>query len=224
MDLRPSLTKATWFALVSLLNLMLPLTAAQANNVPIAVAPVTVRLDVATDIAGVEVSNRGETPSGVEVEIMRVKWVNGLEQYEPTQDFVVSPPSFRLLPSKGRMVRFKYNGARHEMEGFYRLFIRQLPPEQSDNQINMVFNIGIPVFIAPIKATPALEMSASGGELRNTGNVTLTVLRLEGKDCASPLPVTARISPGQKLGIVASQARCATVAQTDKGSIALNGP
>lgn len=155
---------------------------------------------------------------------MLVKWVNGLEQYEPTQDFVVSPPSFRLLSGKGRMVRFKYGGARNDMEVFYRLFIRQLPPEQSDNQINMVFNIGVTVFISPLKALPALEMSFTGSELRNTGNVTLTVLRLEGSDCASPVPVTARIAPGQKIGIAAAQARCANVAQTDRGSVALNAP
>lgn len=224
MRLNLPLRQVIRLALAGLFGLLLPLSVAQANNVPIGVAPIMVRLDVATDIAGVEVSNRGDTASGVEVEIMRVKWVNGVEQYEPTQEFVVSPPSFRLLAGKGRMVRFKYSGPRHESEGFYRLFIRQLPPEKSDNQINMVFNIGVPVFIAPTKSTPGLEMSATGSELRNTGNVSLTVLRLEGKDCANPVSVTARIAPGQKLGIAAAQARCANVAQTDRGSIALSAP
>lgn len=224
MPLHSALVKATWPALAVLLNLMLPPAAAQANNVPIAVAPVMVRLEATADIAGVEVSNRGETPSGVEVEIMRVKWVNGLEQYEPTQDFVVSPPSFRLLAGKGRMVRFKYGGTRSEQEGFYRLFIRQLPPEQSDSQINMIFNLGIPVFISPVKSIPALELSAGRDELRNTGNVTLTVLQLQGKDCAAPVPVAARIAPGQKIGITAAQARCANMAQTDKGVMALSAP
>ena len=58
---------------------------------------------------------------------MRVSWVDGKEQYEATQDFVVSPPSFRLGPEKSRMVRFKYSGTRQNVEGFYRLFVRQLP-------------------------------------------------------------------------------------------------
>lgn len=195
-----------------------------ASSVPIAVAPVMVRLDVATDIAGVEVSNRGEAPSGVEVEIMRVRWVNGVEQYEASQDFVVSPPAFRLLAGKARMVRFKYNGTRRDTEGFYRLFIRQLPPEQSTNQINMVFNLGVPVFIAPLNATPALQISAAADELRNTGNVTLTITSLEGQSCAGPVPLTARVSPGQKVALPAAQARCAKTAQTDKGSIALSTP
>lgn len=57
MRLRPNLAKAIHIALVFLLNLVLPLKAAQANNVPIAVAPVMVHLEVATDIPGVEVSN-----------------------------------------------------------------------------------------------------------------------------------------------------------------------
>lgn len=218
------LSSATGFALLATVSLLLTLPAAQANNVPIAVAPVVVKLETATDIAGVDVSNRGETNSGVEVEMMRVNWVNGVEQYEQTQDFVVSPPSFRLLAGKSRLVRFKYNGVRSEVEGFYRLFIRQLPPEPSASQINMVFNIGVPVFVAPLVVSPALKMSASSAELRNTGNVTLTILRLEGKDCAGPLPILARIAPGQKIGLSAIQAQCASAAQTDKGSINLTAP
>jgi P pilus assembly chaperone PapD len=218
----PHLSALTWL-LSFWLSLLLP-GLALANNVPIAVAPVSVRLDVATDIAGVQVSNRGEAPSGVEIEIMRVRWLNGVEEYEGSQDFVISPPSFRLLAGKARMVRFKYNGTRQDTEGFYRLFIRQLPSEQTNNQINMVFNIGVPVFIAPLKSTPSLQVSATADELRNTGNVTLTVMSLEGQGCASPVPVTARISPGQKIALTAAQARCAKTAQTDKGSIALSTP
>lgn len=156
--------------------------------------------------------------------MMRVRWVNGVEQYESSQDFVVSPPSFRLLAGKARVVRFKYNGTRQNTEGFFRLFIRQLPPEQTANQINMVFNIGVPVFIAPVKAAPSMQMSTAADELRNTGNVTLTVMSLEGQGCASPLVLKVRISPGQKIGLPAAQARCANTVQTDKGSLALSTP
>lgn len=210
--------------LLLLTSLLWPLSATQADSIPIAVAPVMVRLEPTNDIAGVEVSNRGDTASGIEVEVMRVNWVNGREQYEPTAEFVVSPPSFRLQARKSRMVRFKYNGQRQDIEGFYRLFIRQLPQETTDNQINMVFNIGVPVFIGPLQARPALQLVASAAELRNTGNVTLTVLNLEGNSCPGALKVMARVAPAQKLALSAEQTRCATGAQTDRGVIVLTTP
>lgn len=207
-----------------LTGLCLPWPQAQAATTPIAVAPVVVRLDPATDIAGVEVSNRGELPSGIEVEVMRVKWLNGAEQYEATTDFVVSPPAFRLQGGKSRMVRFKYAGQRSDAEGFYRLFLRQLPQEKVDNEISMVFNIGVPVFIAPLQARPALQLVGSASELRNTGNVTVTVLHLESKACAAPLKLVARVAPEQKLSLNADQLRCATHAHTDRGLLPLAAP
>ena len=93
-------------------------------GMPIAVAPVVVKLDKATDFSSVEVFNRGTLATGIEVEVLKVKWQDGNEQYEASNDFVVSPPAFRVAGEKSRMVRFHYSGQRQNMEGFYRLFIR----------------------------------------------------------------------------------------------------
>ena len=196
------------------------------SSIPIAVAPVTVKIDSNAEFSAIEVSNRGKRPTSVEAEMVRVKWVDGREQYEATRDFTVSPPVFRLPDGKSRMVRFRYAGLRSETEGFYRLFIRQLPEEIAGNQISMVFNLGVPVFVAPFTSRMALSMNRPPGrapELHNTGNVTVTVLALEGGGCPQGAQqVMARISPAQKLVLKDLSAACATSARTDRGMIQLN--
>lgn len=217
-----------WLIACSLL-LPVPVLPA-ATGIPIAVAPVTIKLDTATEFAAVEVSNRGEQATGIEVEVVRVQWVEGQEQYEPTKDFVVSPPAFRLPAGKSRMVRFRYAGPRQDTEGFYRLFIRQLPEEVSASQINMVVNLGVPIFVAPVIARPGLVIAGLAGatktsELRNTGNVTLNVLQLEGKNCPEgPQKLLARLSPEQKLMLKTDLSQCATGVHTDRGLIPLRTP
>jgi P pilus assembly chaperone PapD len=214
-----------WLATAALL---LPFAASAAGSVPLGVAPVSVKMDTSADYAAVEVSNRGETATGIEVEILRVRWVNGQEQYEATEDFVVSPAAFRLAADKNRMVRFQYTGRRQSSEGFYRLFIRQLPESRPDSQINMVFNVGVPVFVAPVESRPGLRVSngtvtSDRAELRNTGNVTLKISQLEGKNCPpAALKLVARLAPDQKLPLEAGLSQCATGAQTDRGLMMLH--
>ena len=202
--------------------------AQDVSSTPIAVAPVIVKMDSQAEFSAIEVSNRGKRATSLEVEMLQVRWVDGREQYEATRDFTVSPPVFRLQEGKGRMVRFRYAGPRRETEGFYRLFVRQLPEEVVGNQISMVFNLGVPIFVAPLTSRLALSMHKPSGrppELHNTGNVTLTVLELEGASCArGAQQVMVRISPAQKLVLKNLSAQCATSARTDRGLIQLDTP
>jgi P pilus assembly chaperone PapD len=207
---------------------LMPLAFGQsAAAIPIAVAPVVVQMDTVTEFSAVQVSNRGDRPTSVETAMVKVKWVDGREVYEPTSDFTVSPPVFRLQGGKSRMIRFKYAGQRQDSEGFYRLFIHQLPEKTEGSQVSIIFNLGVPIFIAPLSSRPALMLDASGGqdkpaELHNTGNVTLTVIALEGQDCpSSPHKVMLRLSPAQTLVLKDAVPSCVTRARTDQGVIRL---
>ena len=208
--------------------LLLPVaTVHAAANLPLSVSPVVVRMALATEFAGVSVNNRGDEATGIEVEVLRVRWLEGREQYEATRDFLISPPSFRLQAKKDRLVRFRYSGNRQDSEGFYRLFIRQLPEGMSTNQINMVVSLGVPIFVAPLTSRPALTIVRSAADgaaatLRNTGNVTLNVLQFEGENCLSAMQsLPLRISPEQDVLLKPDDARCATSARTDRGLIPL---
>jgi len=207
---------------------LMPLAFGQgAAGIPIAVAPVVVQMDTVTEFSAVQVSNRGDRPTSIEIAMVRVKWVDGREVYEPTSDFTVSPPVFRLQGGKSRMIRFKYAGQRQDSEGFYRLFIHQLPEKTEGSQVSIIFNLGVPIFIAPLSTRPALSLDISAGqdtpaELHNTGNVTLTVIALEGQDCpSSPHKVMLRLSPAQKLMLKDVVPPCVTSARTDQGVIRL---
>ncbi len=223
-----------WLVACGLLQLF---SAHAAGNIPLAISPIIVKMGTASQFAAVEVSNRGDQATGIEVEMMRVEWVNGQEKYHPTTDFIVSPATFRLADMRNRMVRFRYSGPRNDTEGFYRLFIRQLPGVVSEKQLNMVFNLGIPVFIAPTTeraalalASPAAGTGAATGntsfELRNTGNVTVTLIRLEGgAECPDgKQALQGRISPGQTFALKTNVLPCITNVQTDRGPISLTRP
>lgn len=202
---------------------------AQPTAIPIAVSPVVVKLATGIEYASVEVSNRGNQATGVEIEVVRVKWEDGKESYEPTTDFVVSPPAFRVQAGKARMVRFRYSAQRQPSEGFYRLFVRQLLESGESGQINMVFNLGVPIFIEPVAASPALQVTAAPGAgdmaLVNNGNVTLTLLELQGTDCAAqPQKTLGRLSPDQKLIVKSDVLKCATAVRTDRGPVQLARP
>lgn len=198
-----------------------------AANLPIAVSPVMIKLNTSTEFSAVLIGNRGDEATGIEVEIMRVQWIDGKEQYQPTQDFTVSPPTFRLSGKKERLVRFRYAGARHDTEDFFRMFIRQLPEETAPSKIDMVVSLAVPIFVAPVASHAALAVTSmaaagNGHALRNSGNTTLTILKFSGTSCPqSAQKLVPRLSPGQQAALDTEIALCATSVQTDQGWIPL---
>lgn len=219
---------AGWMA--PLVWALLTCSVSSGANLPIAVAPVVVKMNVVTTTGAVEVTNAGTETSGLEAEVVRVTWVNGVEQYEATDQFIVTPPAFRLQGEKSRLIRFKFTGLRRDEEQFYRLFVRQLPQAEVAQQIGILFNVGVPIFIEPTTVRPALKLVHSDAAqtqsmLYNTGNVTLTVFQVEGKTCSTDSHKwVARISPLQKARLPTAAAQCATTALTDRGVVAITAP
>ncbi len=197
-----------------------------AVDIPVAVAPVTVRMDAGSDYGSVSVSNRGDASTGIEVDLVRMTWVDGREVYAATQDFVFSPPAFRLAGGGNRLLRFRFTGNRSDNEQIYRLFVRQLPEATGPtDQIRFVVNLGVPIFVAPLVVRPALALTESGGgvELRNTGNVTLTVRHLEGPGCPGlPFKVETRLFPAQSRQLPDRPLPCVASALTDRGAVPLS--
>ncbi len=196
------------------------LLACAAGAGPVAVSPVSIKLDNGTDFGNLRVGNPGASQTGVEIEVVRVRIEGGREAYEPASEFIVSPPSFMLQPGDNRLMRFRFTGRRTATEGVYRIFVRQLP-DRSSGAINFAVNIGVPVFVAPTSAQPALviDPTPEGARLRNSGNVTLTVRDIEG--CAQPLKVAARLFPQQAVALADGDLACLQTAQSDRGPIGL---
>lgn len=198
---------------------------APAQVAPIAVAPVVVKLDAGTDYGQLDISNRGVSATGLEVSVVRMRWNGHAEEYTPTGDFVFSPPSLQLEAGKNRLLRFRYVGTRGDTEAAYRVFIRQLPDAtRAPDQIVMLVNLGVPVFVAPIAAQPALALARENDAavLRNTGNVTLTVNELVGEGCpGGAFAVGARLMPEQTRALKDKPLPCVSRAMTDRGAVVL---
>lgn len=207
---------------------LLAAMAVHAQVAPIAVAPVVVRLEPGADYGQIDISNRGTGPTGLEVSVVRMRWNGTAEEYTPTGDFVFSPPSLRLEGGKSRLLRFRYVGARGDTEAAYRMFIRQLPDDsRAPDQIVMLVNLGVPVFVSPAVAKPALSLLRENDTtlLRNVGNVTLTVTELVGEGCpGSAFAVGARLLPEQGRMLKDKPLPCVSRAMTDRGAVVLAAP
>jgi hypothetical protein len=88
----------------------------------------------------------------------------------------------------------------------------------------MLVNLGVPVFVAPTAAKPALSLvqENEAALLRNVGNVTLTVNELVGEGCpGSAFTVGARLLPTQTRVLKEKPLSCVSRAMTDRGTVVL---
>ncbi len=157
----------------------------------VGIAPIRVFLDAETRTAVVEVSNPGDSPIGMQADVM--SWHqddDGTDRYEPTTELLAFPPIFTIQPGKSQLVRIGLMTAHPaEKEQAYRLYLTELPPPVTDAQgtsLQMRLRIGLPVFSAPL-SPPRLglllvDSQVEGDQLRvrlhNPGNTHIRVADL----------------------------------------------
>lgn len=146
------------------------------------------------------------------VQVETVAWtqVSGEDKYTPTQDLLVNPPLFSIPPGRSQILRV---GLRRppddERETAYRLFLREVPPGDSNvvsagdgatGKVRVLLELRLPIYVAPAKIIRAQQWRArrttNGGialEVVNTGNVRLVVgeLKLHAADAAPDAPPLA---------------------------------
>ncbi|MBX3653404.1 MAG: molecular chaperone [Ramlibacter sp.] len=197
---------------------------------PLAVSPVYIKLDGPQDHGTLLVANNGETSIGIEVEVVRTAWGPGREVYQPSTDFVLSPPVFRLAGGKSRLLRFRYVGTRTAAENSYRFFVRQIPEEgpPADGTLRFAITLGIPVTVPAMAPHPALKFVEHAGirGIKNVGNVSLSVKTVGSAGCASELPLGKRLLPEQEHPLAPAPTpaprECNWLARTDRGDIAIS--
>lgn len=114
----------------------------------------------------VTLSNKGETPALVQV------WIDtGNASSKPTKEevpFVVTPPIFRLDPSKGQSLRLSYTGDAlpRDRESLFWLNVLDIPPRapkeaETPNRLDFAFKHRLKLFFRPMGMTgSALEAPA----------------------------------------------------------------
>jgi fimbrial chaperone protein len=110
----------------------------------------------------------------------------------PTEDVVVFPTLLQLKPGETKSLRVGPAVPFGPIEKTYRVFIEEMPAPQKPQTratVRVLTRIGIPVFLAPVKAfedrrLSAIEVGKTGAsvDVENTGNVHFRVetVRLEG--------------------------------------------
>ena len=141
--------------------LALSVAAAQAAAASFVVNPVRVNLAESQRVVSLTVSNNGTAPVRVQAQPMLWSAQGEMDQYEATDQLLVSPPLFALEPGGTQILRVGLRNPRAaEQEQTYRLYLTEVPgPVGADFQgLTMTLRLGIPIFVLPsVKVAPALE-------------------------------------------------------------------
>jgi fimbrial chaperone protein len=125
------------------------------------ISPVRVSLDAHRPVSMLTLSNTGDEPVVVQLEIK--KWSNrfGQDEFEATRDLLASPPIFTVPPKGRQIIRVGLRGAiSGDNEASYRLFVREVPPPPKPGQqgLQMAVHMSLPVFVSPgAHAVPAVD-------------------------------------------------------------------
>ena len=163
------------------------------------VAPIRMFLgkDRKSDV--VTVRNNGTSP--LQFEIRPKRWTQdaeGNDIYSDTEELLIFPKLMTLNGGEDRDIRIGMKIPPGKSENTYRVFITELPPPApsgTSNAANVGFliNFGLPVFFAPIKPEPQLQIEhlslAQGqvsAQLVNSGNVFVFVqeMSIVGRDAS----------------------------------------
>lgn len=95
--------------------------------------------------------------------VLRWHQRDGVDHYEPTQDFITSPPMFTLAPSVEQTVRM---GLRRPeagpLEQAYRLIVSEVPKSleahAEPGRVDMLMQYALPVFVAPSHSDAPLAL------------------------------------------------------------------
>lgn len=114
--------------------------------------------------AVVTVRNDHEREMLYQVTVMDWHVVDGLDRYAITQDFIASPPLFKLASSASQVVRIGFRSpARQPVEQAYRLVLAEVPRPGNAAEVEGVVDFAVqyllPVFVAPsgTAANPSLS-------------------------------------------------------------------
>jgi fimbrial chaperone protein len=156
-----------------------------------AVSPIRVELPAKSKSEAVTVTNNGEVPLRIALELKR--WTQdaaGNDVYVSSPDeLIYFPRQFELKPKQKQVVRIARKQPSESLEYAYRLYFNEQPTLGADGEqggkLAMVVSFGVPIFIQPV--TVDMNMQASPFKidkqklhftLNNTGNVTQRLNRI----------------------------------------------
>lgn len=153
--------------------------------------PVSFYFNHSNKIQTLEIENLGNI--AVTLQLDAKTWhQNDVEEniYQPTNDFLVTPPLFNLPPGKKQLVRIALlKSEKNSDEKAYRLIIRELLANSAENNKNlhMTLHVLLPIFVEPIKKQSlsylynivSVNADQANVIVKNTSNQHLLINQLE---------------------------------------------
>lgn len=162
--------------------LALSLASGAAPGASFMISPVRVTLTAGEPTAAITISNGGEAPAVVQLEVTRWTQQEGADGYQATRDLIATPPIFTIAPKEAQIVRLRLRhppDSRRELT--YRVYVTEVPPAPGADfaGARVSLRLGVPVFVTPIVASAqSLQwqlLRGAQGELsiaaRNDGTV-----------------------------------------------------
>lgn len=154
------------------------------------VNPVRVELSDSVPTGVLNVSNNGDSPVTIQLQMMAWSQLNGKDLLGATHDVLATPPIFRVKPGMTQIIRIGLlRKADSVTERSYRLLLEEIPPPPGDgfNGLQVALRIGLPVFIKPAAmANQSLLFAASRDAegplrltLKNNGTAHAQLLGLQ---------------------------------------------
>jgi len=204
----------------------------------IQIEPLLIGLTPQAPIASMVVRNTGTEPLLMQAEIVAWSQSDGKDVFQPTRAILANPPLFRVAPQGQQILRFGLRVPRLQNEQSYRVFLQEVPSQDSVSagRVVTLLRISVPIFVPPEGGVPDLEwrIGQSGKEARitvsNRGKVhahilSLLVQRSSGEVLSSgpaptyvlagqswqwTMPLRRPLAAGEQLGLTA---------RTDQGDV-----
>ncbi|MGZ6124010.1 MAG: fimbrial biogenesis chaperone, partial [Myxococcales bacterium] len=146
------------------------------------ISPVQVWLSSETSKSLLTLRNEG--PDDARYQISTMAWDEDARsgmKLAPTEDILVFPTILELKAGETRSLRLGTMVPFGPIEKTYRVFLEELPaPEkpQARSTVRVLTRVGIPVFLAPVKALEDIRLSpvslgraGASLDVQNTGNI-----------------------------------------------------
>lgn len=157
------------------------------------------------------IHNSGKTKTAMRTAVTRWTQRDGKNEYEPTQDVLVSPTTFEIEPGGAQVVRVAVKAGETIRERSYRLFLQEILTKDTPAQDKGItlLRLGIPIFVTPEHAVHKLEWTlkpTTDGKLAvdvfNNGTVHSQIIDLRILDehghIVSDEKVFSYVLPGQE--------------------------
>ena len=136
--------------LVGIALCLLPVFAQAAS---LDVDPIRVTFTAQHNITVLTLTNSGDDPTTVQLELVAWSQDKGEDVYAPTHDLLATPPIFTVPPKAKQVIRLGLRvkpDAAHEL--CYRLYLQEVPQAGAVHGLGVVMalRIGIPVFVEPL--------------------------------------------------------------------------